>query len=69
VLEGCDLMDLLNAGRKFWQGAVLQIYFAVMFALKYMTAGEYAALALPVFFAFCGANVAQKFANPKEVTP
>lgn len=62
------MSELLAAGRKFWLTAMLEAYFAIIFALGCLDAGQYTALALPVFFAYLGVNLAQKFTTP-EVKP
>lgn len=56
--------SLLNAGRKFWLCAMLQVIFACWFTAKLLTTTEYTALALPVFFAYLGVNLAQKYITP-----
>lgn len=57
--------SLITAGRKYWLAVVLELYFAVMFSMKRLDAVQYTALALPVFFAYLGVNLAQKYIQPE----
>lgn len=60
VHGGAIVETIINTGRKYWLTVGLELFWAGMWGFGRLTVAEYAALALPAFFAYLGVNFAQK---------